>query len=145
MDESPIRLTQENSPNDSDVSKLLGNKAYKYWSQLENFISEQYPGIFNRQWLSGGKKSGWYLRFKKSKSFCSFIPEENIFKIQIVFGAKEREQVESVRTSLTNSTQKMYDEAKIYHDGKWLYMYVDNDEVVEDIKKLLKIKRKPKK
>jgi predicted RNA-binding protein with PUA-like domain len=77
-------------------------------------------------------------------SFCTFIPERNHSKLQIVFGAKEREKVESIRDSLTNSTQNAYDEAKTYHDGKWLYLSVNSEEVVQDIKKLLRVKRKPK-
>ena len=32
------------------------------------------------------------LRFKKSKSFCSLIPEKNNLKILIVFGTEEREE-----------------------------------------------------
>ena len=42
-------------------------------------------------------------------------------------------------------TRKTYDEAKTYHDGKWLFLTIDSEDVVEDVIKLLEIKRKPKK
>ena len=65
--------------------------------------------------------------------------------LQIVFGAKERKKVESILDSLTKNTQIKYDEAKTYHDGKWLYLSVDSDDVVKDILILLTTKRKPNK
>ena len=37
-----------------------------------------------------------------------------------------------------------YVAATTYHDGKWLGLVVDSDEVLADVKRLLAIKRKPK-
>jgi len=62
----------------------------------------------------------------------------------IVFGAEERAKVEAMRDSLSQPTQKKYDEATTYHDGKWLILTVDTNEVVEDVMQLLAVKRKPK-
>ena len=50
-----------------------------------------------------------------------------------------------IRDNLTSSTQRAYDDAKTYHDGKWLYLSINNEEVVKDIKQLLNVRRKPKK
>ena len=146
MDKSDIRMIQpEHPPSDLEVTKWIGDDAYRYWVQISSFIEEQYPNVFTPEWLFGGKKHGWSVRYKKSRSFCTLIPEKNHLMLQIVFGAKEREKVESIRYNLTNKTQIKYDEAKTYHDGKWLYLSVDSDEVVKDIEILLTTKRKPKK
>jgi hypothetical protein len=34
--------------------------------------------------------------------------------------------------------------AATFHDGKWLGLVVDSDEVLADVKRLLAVKRKPK-
>lgn len=141
-----IRMTQPvQPPTDSEVAKWVGNESYEYWKQVENLIEKQYPDIFSPEWLFGGKKHGWSRRYKKSKSFCTFIPEKNQFALLIVFGAKEREKVKIIHSSLSMYTRKTYDEAKTYHDGKWLFLTIDSEDVVEDVIKLLEIKRKPKK
>jgi len=106
-------------------------------------IDGLYPGIFTPEWLNGGKKHGWSLRYKKSRSFCTFIPERNTFKLQITFGAREREKVEVLRDRISPSTMEAYDNATTYHDGKWLLLTVDSDAILDDIRMLLSIKRRP--
>lgn len=145
MDEPSIRMTQRDSPpSDSEIGKWIGKKAYSYWTHVKQQIEQIYPNVFTPEWLFGGKKHGWSLRYKKSKSFCTLIPEKNRFALLIVFGAEERAKVEAMRDSLSQHTRKKYDEATTYHDGKWLLLTIDTDKVVEDVMQLLAVKRKPK-
>jgi len=138
-------MTQpDKSPSDSEIAEWVGDKAYEYWKTVILFIERNYPNIFTPEWLFGGKKHGWSLRYKKSKSFCTLIPEKNRFALLIVFGVKEREKVESMRDRLSAQTQKQYDAATIYHDGKWVLVTVDSDTVVKDVRQLLAVKRRPK-
>jgi hypothetical protein len=78
------------------------------------------------------------------KSFCTLIPEKNHFAIQIVFGAEEHAKVETMRDELSSRTQKEYDKATTYHDGKWLLLTVDTDRGVDDVERLFAVKRRPK-
>lgn len=143
MNETSIRITQPgNSPSDSDIAEWLGEGAYQYWKQVTNLIERNYPGIFTPEWLFGGKKHGWSLRYKKSKSFCTLIPEKNHFALLIVFGTEERSKVETIRDSLSTCTQMEYDAATTYHDGKWMLLTINSNEVIEDVMKLLALKRK---
>ena len=45
---------------------------------------------------------------------------------------------------LSQHIRKAYDRAATYHDGKWLLLTIDSNKVVEDVLRLLAIKRKPK-
>jgi hypothetical protein len=136
---------RERIPSEKEVSKLIGATNFKRWKKILKFINDNYEGVFKQdEWLYGGKKHGWYLRFKKSKSFCQFIPEKNKFLLLIVFGAKERKKTELILKELNPIIRKKYKEAKTFFDGKWMLLDVDKDELIEDIKKLLIIKRKPK-
>lgn len=60
----------------------------------------------------------------------------------IIFGRAEREKVEELRSELCEKTLIVYDEAKIYHDGKWV-MFPLAEEAIGDYMRLLAIKRKP--
>ncbi len=145
MNESGNRMTQpDKPPTDSEIEEWIGDKAHRYWKNVTQLIEQIYLNVFTPDWLFGGKKHGWSLRYKKNKSFCTLIPEKNRFALQIVFGAEERTKVEALRDRLTQNTQKEYDKATTYHDGKWLLLAVNNDRDVEDIMRLLAIKRKPK-
>lgn len=146
MDEPNLRMIQnDHPPTAREIEDWIGAKAYKLWNRLTAFIEARYPGVFQPEWLYGGKKQGWSLRYKKSKSFCTLFPEKNRFNIQIVFGAEEREKVEAIRGKISSPTLNAYDDAKTYHDGKWLYLSVDSERVEKDIENFLTVKRKPKK
>ena len=145
MGESTSRMTQcDNPPSASEVAAWVGDEAYEYWQRIQRLIERNYPNIFTPEWLFSGRKHGWSLRYKKNKSFCTFIPEKNRFALFIVFGAEEREKVESMKDELSVQTRREYDDATTYHDGKWVRITVDSSVVVEDIRRLLAVKRKPR-
>jgi len=131
-------------PDTQSVAAWLGASEYRHWTRLLEFIEANYPGVFTPDWIFGGKKYGWGLRFKKSKSFCTLIPERNRLIVQIVFGGAEREKAEKILPGLTPSVRTAYAEATTYHDGKWLALVADRKETLDDIETLLVVKRKPK-
>jgi hypothetical protein len=132
------------SPTPSQIAAWIGRDAYGFWKRVTQLIEQNYPGVFSPEWLFGGKKHGWSIRYKKGKSFCTLIPEKNRLAIQIVFGVEERAKMEAIRDELSSRTQKEYDKATTYHDGKWLLLTVDTDKAVNDVERLLAVKRKPK-
>jgi len=131
-------------PVDQEVKAWIGEAAYAYWQEVMRLIERGYPDVFSPEWLYGGYKHGWSLRYKKSKSFCTLIPEKDRFAMLIVFGAQERTKVEGIRDSLSEITRTAYDEATTYHDGKWLLLTIDSGQALQDALRLLAIKRRPR-
>ncbi len=145
MDAQSPRMTEAGGPPAlDDVAAWLGRKAYGRWARIVRMIDRDYAGVFTPPWLFGGKKHGWSLRYKKSKSFCTLIPERSRCRLLIVFGAEERSGVKAIRRDLTPRTRRAYDAATTYHDGKWLVLDVDTNAAVADVKLLLGVKRRPK-
>ncbi|MEN6581347.1 MAG: DUF3788 domain-containing protein [Armatimonadota bacterium] len=130
-------------PDNSTLAVWLGEDGVGRWAGVVEFIEAEYPGVFVPDWIFGGKKHGWSLRYKKSKSFCTLIPERGRLLLQIVFGAEEREKVEGILPELVSHARTDYEAAITYHDGKWLALVVDSDAVMDDVKRLLAVKRKP--
>ncbi len=135
-------IDRNGPPGAAELASFLGKRAYGYWRRITGRIERNYPGVFSPDWLFS-KNQGWMLRYKKNKSFCTLIPERKRLRVQIVLGAGEREKVEARRGELSAPTRKTYDEATVYHDGKWLYLTVDAKETLEDVVQLLAVKRKP--
>jgi hypothetical protein len=115
----------------------IGRETYEFWTHLIQWIEQNYPNIFTPDWLFKDKKHGWSLRYKKRKSFCTLITKKGRFAIQTVFGSEERAKVEAIRTELSVQTWNNYETTTTYHDGKWLLLTVDSDNVENDIEQLL--------
>jgi hypothetical protein len=130
-------------PTLEQVEAWIGSEAYGFWTQITCLIEQTYPDVFTPEWLFGGKKHGWSLRYKKGKSFCTLVPERQRFALLIVFGAEERAKVETIRQELSERTLGEYDAAATYHDGKWLLLDVDTSDRVADVARLLLVKRRP--
>lgn len=143
MDNENLMKT-ENPPSSRELEAFIGGEHFKCWEQLTDWISKSYAGVFTPEWIRTGKKGGWYLRYKKSKSFCQFIPKKDQFVVLITFGANERAKVEAIRSELSPEMQKAYDAATTFHDGKWLYVTVSGAGIIPDLQTLLSTKRKVK-
>ena len=68
---------------------------------------------------------------------------ENMLGFMIIFGKDERAKVEEIRKELSSDVLETYDNAQTFHDGKWVMFEITDDSLLEDLKKLLLIKRKP--
>ena len=63
----------------------------------------------------------------------------------IIFAKDERTKVEEIRNELSSDVLETYDNTQTYYDGKWVMFNITDYSILEDLKKLLFIKRKPNK
>ncbi|MFN8682018.1 DUF3788 domain-containing protein [Paracoccus sp. P2] len=145
MDQSPQigeRLTDKSAaPDDALIRDWIGPEAFAQWSALRDWIAAEYPSVFTPDWIYGGKKHGWSLRYKKSKAFCTLLPEYRAFSAVVVLGGAEREKVDARRDKLSPRLMGLYDAAETYHDGKWLKIGISSPEDLRDVIALLTLKR----
>lgn len=138
------RMTDKSTPpDDIAVRHWIGPEAFEHWAELRNWIEEYYPSVFAPEWLYGGKKRGWTLRYKKTKAFCTLLPEYRLFSAVVVMGRAEREKFEERRYVWRSPLVKLYDEAKTYIDGKWLTVGISSADDLQDVRELLTMKRPP--
>jgi hypothetical protein len=144
MDRSPQfgeRLTEKAAvPDDSTIREWIGPEAFEHWAALRDWIELSYPGIFASDWIYGGKTHGWSLRYKRSKAFCTLLPEFRSFSAVVVLGAADREKVEAQRQRLSSRLMKLFDEAATYPDGRWLKIGVASAKERQDVTELLALK-----
>ena len=130
-------------PDDSAMRKWIGPKAFGHWTELSNWIDESYPGVFAPDWLYGGKNRGWSLRYKKTRAFCTLVPEYRRFSTLVVMGRAEREKFEERRYLWRPQLVKLYDESTTNIDGKWLTVAISSAHDLRDVTELLTMKRPP--
>jgi hypothetical protein len=130
-------------PDERTVRGWLGSEAWAHWTALRRWIDTAFPGVFVPEWLYGGKKRGWVLRYKKTKAFCTLLPGYRRLDVQVVLGRAEREKFEQRRYAWRPQLVRLYDEARTYPDGKWLNIAISSAEDRQDVTELVSMKRTP--
>ena len=132
----------ENIPTQSAMTELLGQPLYKVWQELCSVIDEKYD--MERLWNTGGKNWTYEYKYRRGgKTLCSLYAKNNCIGFMIIFGKDERAKFEDIRVSLSDSVCRRYDEAKTYHDGKWVMFEPTDTTAFDDYINLLALKRKP--
>ena len=129
-------------PDAKQMTTLLGKPLYEIWKQLCAFIDEKYD--MERLWSKGGKAWTYEYKYRRGgKTLCALYARENCVGFMVVLGKDERLKFEAERASYSQETRKLYDEAKTYHDGKWMMFEPKDTALFEDFVRLLGVKRRP--
>lgn len=131
-------------PSEEEIISLVGKPLYDIWLSLTESIDAKYE--MERLWNSGGKMWKYEYKYRRGgKTLCALYARENCIGFMVVFGQEERAKFEACRDSYSKETQKVYDEAQTYRDGKWIMFEPKDSSLFDDFIKILSIKRKPNK
>ena len=130
----------------AQVKDMLG-KASAPWEKITGLIRYHY--MMDEKWEEGNLNhkhhSNLYFR-RGGKTLTTLCIREGYFLICVVLGKAEREKFDAQRTDFGQAVCTVYDSAEVLHDGKWLGFEVHGEDdlpLIDDIVKLLYIKRKP--
>ena len=125
-----------------ELEKLVGTDKVNIFYKIVDEITLLYD--MDQTWNNGGKKWIYEYKFRKSgKTLCAFYFKENMLGFMIVFGKEERTKVEEIRNELSSDILETYNNAQTFHDGKWVMLNITDYSMIENLKKLLFIKKKP--
>ena len=125
-----------------ELEKLVGMDKANIFYDIVDEITKLYD--MEQIWNNGGKKWTYEYKFRKGgKTLCAFYFKGNTLGFMIIFGKDERSKVEEIRDELSSNVLETYDNAETFRDGKWVMFNITNNSIIEDLKKLLFIKRKP--
>ena len=91
--------------------------------------------IWNVPGIRAAKHGNMNKYRRGGKTLCAFYARESCVGFMVILGKEERLKFEADRASYSEAVQRIYDETKTYHDGKWM--------MFDDFMRLLQIKRKP--
>jgi hypothetical protein len=139
------RMTDKaRKPTEEEMVSFIGEPAKEAWREIRQFLEGRYDLV--PETLFYGAKYGWTIRYRKGgKTLCSLFPEKGRFTVLIVLGRKESEKALLIRDELSSKVRKLFGDTEQLHDGRWLWIRLLTASDTEDVKKLLQIKRKPKK
>ena len=125
-----------------ELEELVGIDKVNIFYDIVDEIIKFYD--MEQIWNNGGKKWTYEYKFRKGgKTLCAFYFKNNTLGFMIIFGKDERIRFEEIRSKLSSEVLETYDNAETFHDGKWVMFDITNNLIIEDLKNLLLIKRKP--
>lgn len=130
-------------PEIEEILSYIG-KARTLWREIENYLNDNYD--FVQETVFYGKKYGWTVRYRKSgRTLCSLFPEKGAFTILITLSKKEAEKTLSMKNELSPKIYNLIRDSKQLRDGRWLWIRIFETNDILDVKKIVAVKRKPKK
>ena len=131
-------------PNAEEMTALVGQSLYDVWNELCTLIEEKYD--MECLWNQGGKAWTYEYKYRRGgKTLCGLYARENCIGFLVILGKDERLKFEQERETFSAEVQRIYDETRTYHDGKWLMFEPTDISLFDDFIRLLRIKRKPNK
>jgi len=124
------------------LEDLLSIETLLIWNELTDAIDSLYD--VDRLWDKGF--GDWKIEYKYrrgGKTLCTFYAKEDVANLLITYGKVEREKFEGMKTSVSRQLQDIYESTETLHDGKWLWIPLDDSINIADIIEMLKIKRRP--
>lgn len=129
-------------PKNHDLEALIGAKKLDIWNSLKERIDQMYD--MDRLWNKGFGDWAYEYKYRRGgKTLCTFYAKPDTANLLIILGKAEREKFEAERDIFTQPTLALYDATKSLHDGKWLWIPIDEKLSFDDISRMLRIKRKP--
>ena len=135
-------MMKKEIPSQSELENLLGKERFEAWNAVCSAIDALYD--MDTLWNDGGKKWDYEYKYRRGgKTLCALYAREKCFGVLIIFGNDERAKFEAVRSQYSDTVQSIYDAATTYHDGKWMMVEMDDNSLLDEVIRLLAIKRKP--
>lgn len=134
-----VFMDRERPPTPAEIAEALGLSA-PLWDRLTSFVANAY-GI-DPTHVPPSRNYGWDVKYRKGgKTLVSLTPDEGRFTALVVLGEKETQAVRGL--DLGEHVRGVFESARQLRDGRWLFIDVASERDVEDIEKLLAVKRRP--
>ena len=129
-------------PDAEQITTLVGQPLYEIWDNLCSLIDEKYD--MDHLWDKGGKAWTYEYKYRRGgKTLCALYARENCVGFMVILGKDERLKFEQDRKNYAKEVQRIYDETRSYHDGKWIMFEPVDTSLFDDFMRLLSLKKKP--
>lgn len=133
-------LDRSKQPGSEEIIAFIGQPLGEQWVLLDAYLREAYEVEPQPDF---SPTYGWSFRYRKSRPLCEILPENGSFTVLVVLGGKEAAKALSQMDLLGPTVRTYLENTPPFHDGRWLWIRVQEARDVEDIKRLVALKRKP--
>lgn len=131
----------DQQPSYEEIEKYIQNPL---WEEINIWIKKNYQVEPRISYSSCSAQKGWNLKYQKSgKSLCTLYPMNGFFIALVVIGNKEQDEAEAFIPNSCAYIQELYQKTPFSAGGRWLMINITDQEILEDTKKLIAIRRTP--
>lgn len=132
------------APEPTEIEALLGETASQRFHHLDAFLQNSYD-ITCELKFPFGKHYGWSYKYSiKGKMLCYVFFEKDTFTVTITIGKGDLPKLEKELPQMLPRTQQYWENRYPCGDGGWIHYRVQNDDELQDVKRLISIKKKPR-
>jgi len=131
---------KSNQPTAEQISDYIANPL---WEGLNEFLKFSYQVEPTYAYSGCSGQPGWNVKYQKAgRSLCTLYPMPGFFVALVVIGNKEQTEAELLLPTFCEHVQDLYGTAASVMGGRWLMIHVTDERVLEDVKRLIQIRRK---
>lgn len=116
------------------------------WDAINHFLQENYETQPAYSYSGCSGQPGWNVKYQKAgRSLCTLYPMDGFFIALVVIGAREQTEAELIMPLCGEYLQTLFSNTAFSAGGRWLMINVTSEAILEDVKRLIQIRRKIKK
>lgn len=88
---------------------------------------------------------GWNVKYRKGgRALCTLYPDDGQFIAMVSVGVKEAPEAELLLPTCSDYMRELFARTQTFNGGRWLMIRVTDPAVLEDVKKLVRLRVAPK-
>lgn len=113
------------------------------WDKLCEHIQEAYGLKYFIEHSCCSMARGWNVKFRKSgKNLCTLYPAEGGFTCLIIANDRDLLELELLLPTWSPHMRELFQNTSSAMGGRWLMVAVESEEILENLKDLLRIRWK---
>jgi len=130
----------DKQPTKTEIDEYI---ASPLWDELNIFLQESYDVQPSYSYSQCSGQPGWNVKYQKAgRSLCTLYPMQGFFIALVVIGAKEEAEAELMAPMLSAHIQQLMASAASVAGARWLMIHVTDAQVLDDVKRLIQLRRK---
>lgn len=134
-------LDKTYQPNIDDFIEYAQGTNKIRWLDINDYLSNKEKTNHSIMYSSCSAKPGWNLKYKRnSKALCTLYPGKDSFTCLLVLNRELMNMIDGNEIELSPYIMNLYEKAMPFNNTKWLMIEVDNNKILNELKKLIDIK-----
>jgi len=132
----------ENEPSEKQIKKYVDSPL---WDDLTDYIQQTFKSkpklSYSNCAMDKGFWKGWNVKYKKSgRALCTLYPKKGFILSLVPIGLRDMNEAELLMPLCTEYVQNIFKQAPSMHIGKSLAIEVRDEDVLNDLKSLIKLR-----
>ena len=115
------------------------------WNGLCTWAEESYQIEPKVEHSTCSGAPGWNVKYRKSsRALCTLYPDDGQFTAMVTIGAKEAPEAELLLPTCSDYIRELFARTQTFNGARWLMIRVTDAAVLEDVKKLIRLRVAPR-